>query len=87
MSYESDGGNSSAHNSDVGNSSADNSDVDNSSAANNSDVGTFSNYKELQRMITAKSNMIYDKATRSLDMGRLRAIEYKSNKFVCLPKA
>ena len=43
--------------------------------------------KEEERMITAKSSLIYDKATKSLDMGKLRATEYKFNKFVCLPKA
>ena len=88
----SDVGNSSVngpHNSDVGNSPASephNSDVGNSSTC--SDTGSEStSCKEAERMITAKSSLIYDKASKSLDMGKLRATEYKFNKFVCLPKA
>ena len=96
----SDVGNSPGHDNsdvDVGKSSMhNNSDVGNSSAHSNSDVGNSSarelsmssvKVSEAERVITAKSSLIYDKATKSLDMGRLRATEYKFNKFVCLPKA
>ena len=40
-----------------------------------------------EKTLEAKANMVYDKSEKSLDMGRLKATEYKFNKYVHLPKA
>ena len=40
-----------------------------------------------EKVIMAKSSLVYDKSNKSLDMGRLKATEYKFNKYVHLPKA
>ena len=40
-----------------------------------------------EKALTAKSNILYDKSDKSLDMGRFKATEYKFNKYIHLPKA
>ena len=36
--------------------------------------------------ICAKANLVYDKEDKSLDLGRMRATDYKYNKLIHLPR-
>ena len=43
--------------------------------------------KEEERKIVAESGLTYDKETKTIDMGKFKATNYKFNKFVHLPDA
>ena len=57
-------------------------DTSNASKTDREGIGDNATIKEIE----AKMKMVYDKENKSLDLGRLKASDYKYNKFIHLPK-